>query len=152
MTPNLNSPMTLSISPSDILQISAIAQSNPTQEKSPSVAPPTEAEMQQAVRTLLLGMGEDPAREGLRDTPKRGVKALVPPLAGKKTNLTSGYHQSLDELLNGAVFHENTNEMVLVREIDLFSSCEHHMLPSPAKGGQKKRTDGLMLPTSPMAK
>ncbi len=86
MTPNLNSPMTLSISPSDILQVSAIAQSNPTQEKYPSVAPPTEAEMQQAVRTLLLGMGEDPDREGLRDTPKRGVKALVPPKAGKKTN------------------------------------------------------------------
>ncbi len=121
MTPNLNSPMTLSISPSDILQISAIAQSNPTQEKYPSVAPPTEAEMQQAVRTLLLGMGEDPDREGLRDTPKRVVKALK--------FLTSGYHQSLDELLNGAVFHENTNEMVLVRDIDLFSSCEHHILP-----------------------
>ncbi len=121
MTPNLNSPMTLSISPSDILQVSAIAQSNPTQEKYPSVAPPTEAEMQQAVRTLLLGMGEDPDREGLRDTPKRVVKALK--------FLTSGYHQSLDELLNGAVFHENTNEMVLVRDIDLFSSCEHHILP-----------------------
>jgi GTP cyclohydrolase IA len=125
MTPNLNSPMTLSISPSaknvTNLKQSAIAQSNPPQEKYPSVAPPTEAEMQQAVRTLLLGMGEDPDREGLRDTPKRVVKALK--------FLTSGYHQSLDELLNGAVFHENTNEMVLVRDIDLFSSCEHHILP-----------------------
>ncbi len=115
-TSNLNSLMTLSISPSDILRQSAIAQSKPPQEKYP-----TEAEMQQAVRTLLLGMGEDPDREGLRDTPKRVVKALK--------FLTSGYHQSLDELLNGAVFHENTNEMVLVRDIDLFSSCEHHILP-----------------------
>lgn len=81
----------------------------------------SEAEMQQAVRTLLLGLGEDPDREGLIDTPKRVVKALK--------FLTSGYHQSLDELLNGAIFHENTNEMVLVRDIDLFSSCEHHILP-----------------------
>jgi len=86
-----------------------------------SQMPVSEAEMQQAVRTLLLGMGEDPDREGLRDTPKRVVKALK--------FLTSGYHQSLDELLNGAIFHEETNEMVLVRDIDLFSSCEHHILP-----------------------
>jgi len=74
-----------------------------------------------SVRTLLLGLGEDPDREGLRDTPKRVVKALK--------FLTSGYQQSLDELLNGAVFHEEANEMVLIRDIDIFSSCEHHILP-----------------------
>ncbi|MGY6531068.1 MAG: GTP cyclohydrolase I FolE [Cyanobacterium sp.] len=81
----------------------------------------TQEEMIEAVRTLLIGLGEDPEREGLKDTPKRVVKALK--------FLTSGYNQSLDELLNGAVFHENANEMVLVRDIDLFSSCEHHILP-----------------------
>ncbi|MBE9101614.1 GTP cyclohydrolase I FolE [Vacuolonema iberomarrocanum] len=104
--------MTLSVSPEDIRK-----QSISTELK----APVSDEEMQQAVRTLLLGLGEDPDREGLLDTPKRVVKALK--------FLTSGYHQSLDELLNGAVFHENANEMVLVRDIDLFSSCEHHILP-----------------------
>ena len=89
--------------------------------KTKAEPPVSDEEMQQAVRTLLRGLGEDPDREGLVDTPKRVVKALK--------FLTSGYHQSLDELLNGAVFHENANEMVLVRDIDLFSSCEHHILP-----------------------
>jgi GTP cyclohydrolase I len=81
----------------------------------------TEADMMQAVRTLLIGLGENPDREGLKDTPKRVVKALK--------FLTNGYDQSVDELLNGAVFTEDANEMVLVRDIDIFSSCEHHILP-----------------------
>lgn len=89
--------------------------------KTKSQPPVTEAEMIQAVKTLLIGLGENPDREGLLDTPKRVVKALK--------FLTSGYNQSLDELLNGAVFSEDISEMVLVRDIDLFSSCEHHILP-----------------------
>jgi len=108
--------MTLSIRPE--LTSAADVISSLSNQQQPTV---TEAEMMQAVRTLLIGLGENPDREGLKDTPKRVVKALK--------FLTSGYDQSIDELLNGAVFTENANEMVLVRDIDLFSSCEHHILP-----------------------
>ncbi|HIK05331.1 MAG TPA: GTP cyclohydrolase I FolE [Trichormus sp. M33_DOE_039] len=108
--------MTLSIRP-DLTSADQVLLSLVSKEK-PTV---TEAEMMQAVRTLLIGLGEDPDREGLKDTPKRVMKALQ--------FLTKGYHESLDELLNGAVFTEDANEMVLVRDIDIFSSCEHHILP-----------------------
>ncbi|MGK7879089.1 MAG: GTP cyclohydrolase I FolE [Crocosphaera sp.] len=106
--------------------------------------PVSEEEMRQAVRTLLLGLGEDPDREGLKDTPKRVVKALK--------FLTSGYHQSLDELLNGAVFHENANEMVLVRDIELFSSCEHHILPILGRAHVAYIPDGKVIGLSKIAR
>ena len=106
--------------------------------------PVSEADMIQAVRTLLIGLGENPDREGLRDTPKRVVKALK--------FLTSGYEQSLDELLNGAVFHENTNEMVLVRDIDLFSSCEHHILPILGKAHVAYIPNGKVIGLSKIAR
>jgi GTP cyclohydrolase IA len=81
----------------------------------------TQEEMAQAVETMLLGVGEDPEREGLLKTPKRVAEAM--------RFLTSGYSQSLDELVNGAIFNEGHDEVVLVRDINLFSMCEHHMLP-----------------------
>ncbi|WP_192036778.1 GTP cyclohydrolase I FolE [Halomonas sp. YLGW01] len=72
-------------------------------------------------RQILTGLGEDPEREGLRDTPKRAAKAMQ--------FLTRGYDQSLESLINGAVFESETDEMVLVKDIELYSMCEHHMLP-----------------------
>ena len=97
----------------------------------------SDEEMRQAVRTLLLGLGEDPDREGLRDTPKRVVKALK--------FLTSGYTQSIDDLLNGAILHESNNEMVLMRDIELFSSCEHHILPILGRAHVAYIPDGKVI-------
>lgn len=84
-------------------------------------APTATEQMMDAVHTILLGVGEDPEREGLLKTPKRVAEAMQ--------FLTSGYSQSLQELVNGAIFDEGHDEMVLVRDINAFSLCEHHMLP-----------------------
>jgi GTP cyclohydrolase I len=77
--------------------------------------------MQDTIRNLLADLGEDPSREGLRDTPRRVEKSL--------RFLTSGYDTDLDSLLNNALFTVEYNEMVIVRNIDFYSLCEHHMLP-----------------------
>jgi len=77
--------------------------------------------MQALIRQLLAELGEDPSREGLVDTPKRVEKALK--------FLTSGYEANIDEVLNGALFTVDYNEMVIVKDIDFYSLCEHHLLP-----------------------
>ena len=73
------------------------------------------------VREIIRLIGEDPEREGLRKTPERFEKAL--------RFLTSGYHQNVDHLLNGATFSVTYDEMVVVKDIEFFSLCEHHILP-----------------------
>jgi GTP cyclohydrolase I len=77
--------------------------------------------MQDLITHLLMELGEDPSREGLVRTPKRVEKAL--------RFLTSGYHADVDEVLNGALFTVDYSEMVIVRDIDFYSLCEHHLLP-----------------------
>jgi GTP cyclohydrolase I len=73
------------------------------------------------MRKVIALVGEDPSREGLRKTPERFEKALK--------FLTSGYHQSVDTVLNGATFSVHYDEMVVVKDIEFFSLCEHHVLP-----------------------
>jgi GTP cyclohydrolase I len=73
------------------------------------------------VTQMLTELGEDPSREGLLQTPRRVAKALE--------FLTDGYRQDVEKVLNGAIFSETYSEMVIVKEIDFFSMCEHHMLP-----------------------
>src|SRR3954462_8016887 len=77
--------------------------------------------MQELITKLLTELGEDPEREGLLDTPKRVEKAL--------TFLTGGYRADVDEVLNNALFTVDYSEMVIVKDIDFYSLCEHHLLP-----------------------
>ncbi|MGJ8524658.1 GTP cyclohydrolase 1 [Halomonadaceae bacterium LMG 33818] len=81
----------------------------------------TDASLESHYRAILEQLGEDPTREGLVDTPKRAAKAMQ--------FLTRGYHQTLDEIVNGAVFSSTNDELVIVKDIELYSLCEHHMLP-----------------------
>ena len=77
--------------------------------------------MQDLVRNLLVDLGEDPNREGLVNTPKRVERSL--------RFLTSGYGADIDDVLNGALFTVDYSEMVIVKDIDFYSLCEHHLLP-----------------------
>lgn len=77
--------------------------------------------MDEEVRSILLKLGEDPDREGLRNTPGRYAETL--------RYFTKGYRQNLDEIVNGAVFEADYDEMVTLRDIDFYSLCEHHLVP-----------------------
>jgi GTP cyclohydrolase I len=90
---------------------------NVTEEEAAGAADPLE----EAVRTLIRGVGEDPAREGLQRTPLRVAQSM--------RFLTSGYRQDVDRVLNNALYSVAYDEMVIVKDIEIFSLCEHHLLP-----------------------
>jgi GTP cyclohydrolase I len=96
------------------------------------------------IEALLKEVGEDPAREGLRRTPQRVAESL--------SFLLGGYRQDPREILNQAVFEEDCNEMVVVREIDFYSMCEHHMLPFFGRAQVAYLPDGRIVGLSKVAR
>lgn len=78
-------------------------------------------QMEKLYRHLIEMAGEDPNRDGLRDTPRRAAKAFQ--------FLTKGYHEDIEKLINNALFDSDNTEMVVVKNIELYSMCEHHLLP-----------------------
>ncbi|NTU53428.1 MAG: GTP cyclohydrolase I FolE [Chlorobiaceae bacterium] len=106
-------------------------------DSSPGLQKQSQDPMEDAVITLLKGVGEDPEREGLLLTPERVAKSL--------RFLTQGYRQDPEQMLNKAVFTESYDEMVLVRDIDIYSMCEHHMLPFFGKAHVAYIPDGKIV-------
>jgi GTP cyclohydrolase I len=79
------------------------------------------SELDRLYRDIITGVGEDPGREGLQDTPQRAARAMQ--------YLTRGYSQTVEEVVNNAIFESDNDEMILVKDIELYSLCEHHLLP-----------------------
>ncbi|KAL2019146.1 hypothetical protein VTK56DRAFT_10018 [Thermocarpiscus australiensis] len=94
-------------------------------EESPAQREARLERMKGAVRTLLECVGEDPDREGLLATPERYAKAML--------FFTKGYQENVRDIVNGAIFQEGHNEMVIVKDIEVFSMCEHHLVPFTGK-------------------
>lgn len=90
-------------------------------EKPQENSEPSSDSMQGAFKTILQGIGEDLNREGLQKTPARAAKAMH--------DLTQGYNVNIEELINSAMFTSDNQDMIVVKDIDLYSLCEHHLLP-----------------------
>ncbi len=101
-------------------------------------------DMSRHYREILLGLGEDPDREGLLDTPKRAAKAMQ--------FLCHGYEQTLEEIVNGALFASDNDEMVIVKDVELYSLCEHHLLPFIGKAHVAYIPTGKVLGLSKVAR
>src|ERR1700745_1898204 len=102
------------------------------------------ASMEQSFLALLEAIGEDPQREGLIRTPDRAARAFE--------FLTAGYRQSLDELVTQAIFESEASEIVLVKDIELYSMCEHHLLPFIGKAHVAYIPQGKVIGLSKMAR
>lgn len=100
--------------------------------------------MENIYRDLLTAIGEDITRQGLRETPRRAARAMA--------FLTKGYSENVDEIVNGALFDSDTSEMVLVKNIELYSMCEHHLLPFIGKAHVAYLPNGKVIGLSKVAR
>ena len=100
--------------------------------------------MEKELKAIIRALGEDPAREGLRKTPARAAKSL--------TFLTQGYKARLEDIVNGAIYKSKNDEMVIVRDIEMFSMCEHHLLPFLGRAHVAYLPNGKVIGLSKIAR